>query len=112
MVSFRTGRACLAASVLSLSSAAVVQAQILLTDPFTARRNPDGSVINDNDLNQNIGRQGGADAPTTYTMAFGPGHYGHQLGNVNAIDQLLVADFPNSTSSLDQNFDGARSAGG
>src|SRR5262249_45272754 len=47
-----------------------------------------------------------------YTMANGPGNYGHQLQNANAPDQLLVADFPQSTSSLNLNFNGANSAGG
>lgn len=79
---------------------------ILVEDSFNA------ATGNTTDLNVDIGRQTGTLAPVTYTMAVGPGHYGHQLQNVNAIDQLLVADFPNSTSSLNYNFNGDRSDGG
>ena len=81
-------------------------AQVRLFDNFNA------NTPNTNDLNVDLGRQTGTLAPISYTMAFGPGHYGHQLQNLNAVDQLLVADFPNSTSSLNQNFNNALSAGG
>src|SRR5687768_10403958 len=81
-------------------------AQVRLFDNFNA------NTPNTNDLNVDLARQTGTLAPISYTMAFGPGHYGHQLQNVNAVDQLLVADFPNSTSSLNQNFNNALSAGG
>ena len=103
----------LGAAVLAVAVVAgVARADVLLTDPFTAPRNDAGGVVNTNDLNQNIARQGGTLAPVTYSLAFGPGHYGHQLGNVNAVDELLVADFPQSTSSLNHNFNGALSQGG
>src|SRR5213594_3375766 len=71
---------------------------VLVLDNFNA------NTPNTTDLNVDIGRQTGTLAPITYTMANGPGNYGHQLQNVNAPDQLLVADFPQSTSSLDFNF--------
>src|SRR5437867_9799144 len=79
---------------------------VLVLDNFNA------NTTNTTDLNVDIGRQTGALAPITYTMANGPGHYGHQLQNDNAHDQLLLADFPNSTSSLNSNFNGANSVGG
>jgi hypothetical protein len=79
---------------------------VLLSDNFNA------NTANTTDLNVDITRQTGTLAPITYTMANGPGHYGHQLQNPNALNQLLVADFANSTSSLNQNFNGANSAGG
>jgi hypothetical protein len=81
-------------------------ATILLRDTF------DANTANTTDLNVDLARQTGSLAPISYTMASGPGHYGHQLQNVNAQNQLLVADFPNSTSSLNLNFNGANSAGG
>ena len=102
------GVAALAACVV----AGAAQAEILLTDPFTAPRNDAGGVVNTNDLNQNIARQGGTLGPVNYSLAVGPAHYGHQLGNVNAVDQLLLADFANSTASLNRNFNGALSQGG
>lgn len=102
------GAAALAVAVV----AGAARADVLLTDPFTAPRNDAGGVVNTNDLNQNIARQGGSLGPITYSLAFGPGHYGHQLGNGAAIDELLVADFPQSTSSLNQNFNGPLSQGG
>jgi hypothetical protein len=101
---------CAALAIALIAGAA--HAEVLLTDPFTAPRDLAGAVVNTNDLNQNIARQGGTLAPVTYSMAFGPGHYGHQLGNLNAVDELLVADFPASTSSLNRNFNGALSQGG
>jgi hypothetical protein len=82
------------------------RSQVLLFDNFNA------NTPNTNDLNVDLARQTGSLAPVSYTMAFGPGHYGHQLQNGNAINQLLVADFPNSTSSLNRNFNLALSAGG
>lgn len=85
---------------------AAVPPTLLLRDTF------DAATANVNDLNVDLARQSGLLAPLSYTMAFGPGHYGHQLQNGNAVNQLLVADFPNSTSSLNQNFNGANSAGG
>ena len=104
---------CLGAAALAVAVlAGAARAEVLLTDPFTAPRNDAGGVVNTNDLNQNIARQGGTLAPVEYSLAFGPGHYGHQLGNVNAVDELLLADFANSTASLNQNFNGALSQGG
>ncbi len=82
------------------------QAGILLLDNF------DAATANTFDLNVDLARQTGTLAPVGYTMAFGPGHYAHQLQNGNAVNQLLVADFANSTSSLNTNFNGALSAGG
>jgi len=79
---------------------------VLLRDTFNA------ATPNTTDLNVDLARQSGTLAPLSYTMAFGAGHYGHQLQNGNALDQLLVADFPNSTASLNANFNGANSAGG
>ena len=93
-----------------LAMAGAVQAAVpptlLVRDTF------DAATGNVNDLNVDLTRQSGLLAPVTYTMAGGPGHYGHQLQNANAVNQLLVADFPNSTSSLNVNFNGANSAGG
>ncbi len=92
-----------------LMAGAAVQAAsptVLLLDTFNA------ATPNINDLNTDLTRQSGTLAPITYTMAGGPGNYGHQLQNMNAPDQLLVADFPQSTSSLDHNFNGVTSAGG
>jgi hypothetical protein len=79
---------------------------VLVSDNFNA------NTVNTTDLNVDIARQTGTKAPINYTMANGSGHYGHQLQNINAQNQLLVADFPNSTSSLNFNFNGANSAGG
>lgn len=79
---------------------------ILLQDNFNA------ATPNTNDLNVDLARQTGTLAAVPYNLAFGPGHYAHQLQNGNAINQLLVADFGNSTSSLNFNFNGANSAGG
>ncbi|HKX62837.1 MAG TPA: immunoglobulin domain-containing protein, partial [Verrucomicrobiae bacterium] len=79
---------------------------VLLRDTF------DANTANTTDLNVDLARQSGTKAPLEYSMAVGPAHYGHQLQNVNAPNQLLVADFPNSTSSLNFNFNGANSAGG
>lgn len=78
----------------------------LLVDNFNA------ATPNVNDLNVDLARQTGAAAPLSYTMAFGPGHYGHQLQNPNAPNQLLLADFANSTVSPNLNFAGPFSAGG
>ena len=93
-----------------LAMAGAVQAAVpptlLLRDTF------DAATGNVNDLNVDLARQSGLLAPVSYTLAGGPGHYGHQLQNGNALNQLLVADFPNSTSSLNVNFNGANSAGG
>ena len=79
---------------------------VLLLDTFNA------NTANTFDLNVDLARQSGSKAPLNYTMAGGPGLYGHQLQNANAQNQLLVADFPNSTSSLNFNFNGPNSAGG
>src|SRR5688572_16151676 len=81
------------AATLGASAAAPV---VLVNDNFNANT---GNV---NDLNVDIARQTGTLAPITYSLAGGPGHYGHQLQNANAQNQLLLADFPNSTSSLNQ----------
>jgi len=79
---------------------------VLLSDNFNA--NTPGTT----DLNVDLARQTGVLAPLSYTMANGAGNYGHQLQNPNAIDQLLVADFPESTVSPNQNFNGPYAAGG
>ncbi|HXG47523.1 MAG TPA: immunoglobulin domain-containing protein [Methylomirabilota bacterium] len=79
---------------------------LLLLDTF------DAATPNTFDVNVDLTRQTGTLAPLNYSLAFGPGHYGHQLQNANAQNQLLLADFPNSTSSLNYNFNGANSAGG
>ncbi len=79
---------------------------VLLRDTF------DAATGGTTDLNVDLARQSGSLAPLSYTLAGGAGHYGHQLQNGNALNQLLVADFPNSTSSLNVNFNGANSAGG
>jgi hypothetical protein len=79
---------------------------VLLRDTF------DANTANTSDLNVDLARQSGTKAPISYSLAGGPTLYGHQLQNVNAQNQLLVADFPNSTSSLNFNFNGANSAGG
>src|SRR5215207_4431894 len=81
-------------------------ATTLLVDNFNA------NTANTTDLNVDLARQSGSLAPLSYSLASGPGHYGHQLQNENAPNQLLVADFPNSTSSLNFNFNGANSIGG
>jgi hypothetical protein len=78
----------------------------LLVDNFNA------NTPNTNDLNVDLARQTGFYAPTSYTMVGGPGHYAHQLQNPNALNQLLVADFGQSTSSLNRNFDAGVSEGG
>ena len=64
------------------------------------------------DLNVGLERQTGVYAPIGYRMGGGPGNYGHQLQNGNAQNQLLLADFPQSTSALNFDFGGAHSAGG
>lgn len=79
---------------------------VLVNDNFNA------NTVNTFDLNVDIARQTGTLAPIQYSLAGGPGHYGHQLQNANAQNQLLLADFPNSTSSLNQNFNNLLSAGG
>jgi len=79
---------------------------LLVRDSF------DANTPNTFDLNVDIARQTGTLAPLMYSMAFGPGHYAHQLQNANALNQLLLADFPNSTVSLNQNFNNLQSAGG
>lgn len=79
---------------------------VLVLDNFNA------NTPNTFDLNIDLARQTGTLAPLPYTMAFGPGHYAHQLQNVNAQNQLLLADFPNSTVSPNFNFNGPNSAGG
>ena len=79
---------------------------VLVRDTF------DANTANTSDLNVDLARQSGTLAPISYTLAGGPTLYGHQLQNGAAPDQLLVADFPNSTSSLNLNFNGLNSAGG
>lgn len=89
-----------------LGGTCALPAAVLLRDNF------DANTGNTTDLNVDIARQTGTKAPINYTMAGGPGLYGHQLQNGNALNQLLVADFGNSTSSLNFNFNGVNSAGG
>ncbi len=79
---------------------------ILLRDNF------DANTANTTDLNVDLARQTGTLAPLPYALAGGAGHYGHQLQNVNAQNQLLLAGFPDSTTSPNFNFNGANSAGG
>ena len=80
---------------------------LLLNDTFNA------TTANTWDLNTDLGRQTGTVAPISYSMAFGPNACcGHQLQNVNAPNQLLLAGYPASTSSLNYNFNGSSSAGG
>jgi hypothetical protein len=79
---------------------------VLLLDNFNA------NTGNTTDLNVDLARQTGTLAPISYTLAGGLTHYGHQLQNVNAQNQLLLAGFGDSTSALNFNFNGANSAGG
>src|SRR6185295_20143104 len=97
----------LAATCLALVAAAPAASPVLLV-----RDNFDAATANVNDLNVDLARQTGTLAPLSYSLAVGPAHYGHQLQNVNAPNQLLLADFANSTVSLNLNFNAARSAGG
>ena len=94
---------------LSLALGAVASAAppvTLLVDSFNA------ATGGTTDLNVDLARQTGAAAPLSYSMAGGPGHYGHQLQNGNAVNQLLLADFPNSTVSPNFNFAGRNSQSG
>ncbi len=95
----------LAAAFLA-GTAAGLPAAVLFTDNF------DANTPNTTDINVGLGRQTGTLAPIAYTLASGQGHYGHQLQNVNAPNQLLLADFPNSTTSLNLNCNNIFSAGG
>lgn len=79
---------------------------VLLFDTFNANSG------NTSDLNVDLARQTGTLAPVPYTLASGPGHYGHQLQNGNAQNQLLLADFPQSTSSPNLDFGGVHSPNG
>ena len=99
-------------SPIALALAAIIAASNASSAAILVFDNFDANTPNTNDLNVDIARQTGTLAPVTYTMAFGPGHYGHQLQNGNALNQLLVADFPNSTSSLNTNFNLDLSQGG
>jgi hypothetical protein len=101
-------RLLVAASVLltTLIARGATPPTVLLLDNFNA------NTPNTFDLNVDLARQTGTLAPLPYTMAFGPGHYAHQLQNANAQNQLLLADFPNSTVSPNFNFNGPTSAGG
>ncbi|MBN2506321.1 MAG: immunoglobulin domain-containing protein [Verrucomicrobia bacterium] len=81
-------------------------ATVLVLDDF------DANTSNVNDLNTDIARQTGTLAPITYTMAGGPGNYGHQLQNGSALNQLLLADGVQSISSPDYDFSGASSING
>jgi hypothetical protein len=81
-------------------------AVVFVLDNFNA------NTGNTYDLNVDIARQTGTLAPITYSMAGGSGNYGHQLQNGNAQNQLLLADFPQSTSSLNYNFNGVLAQGG
>src|SRR5690349_6625899 len=87
-------------------AASRLPAATLLLDNFNA------NTANTTDLNVDLARQTGTKAPISYSLAGGSGLYGHQLQNANAQNQLLVADFGNSTSSPNFNFNGANSAGG
>lgn len=91
-------------SLVSISSFG--QPTVLVLDTF------DANTANTSDLNVDLARQSGVLAPVPYTMAVSPTHYGHQLQNPNAVNQLLLADFPNSTVSPNYNFNGAQSQGG
>jgi hypothetical protein len=93
-------------AVFTLFSGLPVQGAILLFDNFNA------ATPNTFDLNVDIARQTGTLAPVNYVMALGPGNYGHQLQNIDSPNALLVADWQQSTSSLNTNFNGTRSAGG
>ena len=79
---------------------------VLLHDGFNS------NTGNTSDLNEDLARQTGSLAPLAYTLVSGPTHYGHQLQNPNAPDQLLLADFANSTVSPNQNFNGVLSQNG
>jgi Immunoglobulin domain/Immunoglobulin I-set domain len=96
----------------ALACAFVSSGQAASTPVVLVDDNFDADTPNVNDLNVDIARQTGTLAPITYTMAGGPSNSGHQLQNGNAPDQLLLADFAQSTSSLDQNFNGNTSVGG
>ncbi len=96
----------IAAGLLLAGAMPATKAGVLLRDSF------DANSGNTTDLNTDVARQTGSLAPILYTMANGAGNYGHQLQNENARNQLLVADFPQSTSSLNFNFNGANSVGG
>ena len=77
---------------------------LLLRDDF------DSNTPNSYDVNADIARQTGSLAPTPYLQGGGPTSYTHQLQNVFAPDQLLLADW--GTVAPDFNFNGANSEGG
>jgi len=52
----------------------------------------DANTPNTYNVNTDIGRQTGSLAPTQYLQSGGAGSYTHQLQNVNAPDQLLLAN--------------------
>lgn len=97
---------CLAICGSLVSTSTFGQPTVLVSDTF------DANTGNTFDLNVDLARQSGVLAPVPYTMAGGPGNYGHQLQNGNAVNQLLLADFPQSTVSPNFNCNGAQSQGG
>jgi hypothetical protein len=98
-------------AVTSLTLAAPASAALLLTDNFTATSNERAGALDHNIAN----RQGGSLATTDYTTGIGV-NPNVQLGNTTTLrtggdgNYLLLAF--NGRASLNQNFNGALSAGG